>query len=142
LGEELFEKVLKPSLFRGAPDLIRRSKQDGVTQVLVTGALDFVTEPLARYLDVDHWVANRLEFRDGFATGNIVKPVLAGGEKARWVRRWAEQNGYDLDASFAYADSYSDYSMLSIVGNPVATNPEFKLKAAARAADWPVLHLE
>src|SRR5688500_4963140 len=42
LGEELFEKILKPSIFRGAPDLIRRSKKDGVAQVLVTGALDFV----------------------------------------------------------------------------------------------------
>lgn len=142
LGEELFDRVLKPSLFRGAADLIRRSKQDGVRQVLVTGALDFVTEPLARYLDVDEWVANKLEFRDDYATGHILKPVLAGGEKALWVRRWAEKGGYDLDASFAYADSHSDYPMLSVVGNPVATNPDFKLKAAARAADWPVLVLE
>lgn len=141
LGEEIFEKVIKPNIFESARDLIERSKGNGVHQVLVTGAIDHVTEPLADYLGVDHWVANRLEMKDGIATGRLIEPMMAGANKALWVRRYAEHNGYDLDASFAYADSGSDLPMLSVVGNPSAVNPDFRLRTTAKAYQWPVLEL-
>ena len=141
LGEEIFEKVIKPNIFESARDLIERSKARGVHQVLVTGAIDYVTRPLAEYLGVDAWVANRLEIKDRVATGRLVKPMMAGANKALWVRRYAEEHGFDLDASFAYADSGSDLPMLSVVGNPSAVNPDFRLRTTAKAYQWPVLEL-
>lgn len=142
LGEELFENVIRPNIFKGARDLIQNSKAQGHQQILVTGALDFVTEPLARYLGVDDFVANRLEFKDHVATGNLLKPMLAGANKALWVRQYAEKHNLNLDESFAYADSGSDLPLLSVVGKPCAVNPDFRLKTTARAYQWPVLTLE
>ena len=97
LGEEVFKNVIKPNIFDGARDLIARSRAQGHAQVLVTGAIDYVTKPLAEYLGVDHWVANRLEIKDELATGRLIQPMLAGANKAAWVRRYAEQN-FDIDA--------------------------------------------
>lgn len=142
LGEEIFEKVIRPNIFDGALSLVERSKRQGHDQILVTGALDVVTEPLADYLGCTDFVANRLEMKDGVATGRLEKPMIAGANKALWLRRYAEEHGYDLDGSFAYADSGSDVPLLSVVGHPCAVNPDFKMKTTARAYDWPVLHLD
>ena len=141
LGDEIFEKVIKPNIFKGAQDLIARSKDQGLAQVLVTGAIDHVTRPLADYLGVDDWVANTLEMKDGFATGRLIQPMIAGANKALWVRRYAEERGYPLDDCFAYADSGSDLPMLSVVGRPCAVNPDFRLRTTAKAYQWPVLEL-
>lgn len=142
LGEELFDKVIRPNLFEGASSLIERSRQQGHRQVLVTGALDFVLEPLAAHLGVDDFVANRLEFKDGFATGRLLKPMIAGPHKATWVRHYAQEHGLDLERCFAYADSGSDLPLLSTVGNPCAVNPDFRLKTTAKAYQWPILNLD
>ncbi len=52
--------------------------------------------PLARYLGVDDLIANQLEFDDGYATGKLEKPFVAGATKADIMRDYAEQHGIDL----------------------------------------------
>jgi len=141
LSEELFEEVLKPSIFPGAMDLIERSKSIGLRQVLVTGALDVTVAPLARFLRIDDWITNRLEFVDGFATGRLLPPVMVNATKAAWIRTYAEKEGLSLQDSYCYTDSISDLPMLSVVGHPAAVNPDFRLRSAALQNNWPVLDL-
>lgn len=141
LGDEIFEKIIKPNLFPGAASLIARSKEQGHRQVLVSGALDVVTQQLARHLGFDDMLVNRLEIQDGFATGRLLRPFVAGPAKALLVRQYAEQHHIDLDKSFAYADSGSDLPMLSVVGYPCAVNPDLRLRTTAHAHGWPVLTL-
>ncbi|AWV88842.1 HAD family hydrolase [Bradymonas sediminis] len=142
LGEEIFENVIRPNIFEGARSLVAKSKEQGHRQVLITGAIDVITAPLADFLGVDDFVANRLEMKDGIATGRLLKPVLAGASKALWVRQYGEKHGLDLDGSFAYADSGSDIPLLSVVGHPCAVNPDFRMRTNARAYDWPILNLK
>jgi len=141
LSEELFDEVLKPSIFPGAIDLIERSRSIGLRQVLVTGALDVTVAPLARYLSIDDWITNRLEFVDGFATGRLLPPVMVNSTKAAWIRTYAEKEGLSLHDSYCYTDSISDLPMLSVVGHPAAVNPDFRLRSAALQNNWPVLDL-
>jgi len=140
-SEELFDDVLKPAIFDGTPDLIQKSKKIGHKQVLVTGALDFSVAPLAAYLGIDDFAANRLEFVNGYATGRLLPPVMASATKASWIREYAEENDINLSNSYAYSDSISDLPMLSIVGHPVAVSPDFRLKQTALQHDWPILDL-
>jgi HAD superfamily hydrolase (TIGR01490 family) len=141
LAEELFEDVIKPSIFPRARDLIDQSRRAGCRQVLVSGGLDFTVRPLARYLGVDDFIANTLEFENGYATGHLGKPFVAGATKAVIMRDYAEKHGIDLARSYGYSDSYSDYPMLAVVGHPTAVNPDWRLRATARSYDWPVLDL-
>lgn len=141
LAEDLFEQVLRPSIFPGAYDLIAQSKRSGLRQVLVTGALDFTVGPLARHLGMDVVATNRLEFVDGKATGRLLPPVMGAATKASWMRTWAEREGVSLSDSYAYSDSMSDLPMLSVVGHPAATNPDFRLRSTALQHDWPILDL-
>ena len=78
LADELFDNVIRPSIFPGAYELIDKSKRLGLRQVLVTGALDLTVLPLARHLGIDDWVTNRLEYVDGKATGRLLPPDHGG----------------------------------------------------------------
>lgn len=141
LADDVFERVLKPNLYPGARDLVKTSLDKGHDVILVSGALDVVIQHLADYLGATGYIANRLEIKDLFATGKLLRPVVAGPNKALLVRDHARNHGHDLDRCFAYSDSYSDVPMLSIVGYPVAVNPDRRLSQLARAYHWPVIDL-
>ncbi|WP_437656449.1 HAD family hydrolase [Sorangium sp. So ce1182] len=141
LAEEAFAKVLKPAIYGKARDLVKCSLDKGHDVVLISGALDFLMQLLAEHLGATGIIANRLEVKDGFATGKLLRPVVAGPEKARLIREHAHAHGHNLDECFAYSDSYSDVPMLSVVGYPAAVNPDRKLKLLAQAYHWPILHL-
>ena len=141
-SEELFEEVLKPAIFDGTPELIAQSKKIGQRQIVITGALDFTIDKLMKHLGIDDYAANRLEFVNGYATGRILPPIMASATKAKWMREYAEREDISLSESYAYSDSISDLPMLSIVGHPVAINPDFRLKQTAIQHDWAILDLK
>jgi len=141
MAQELFDTVLKPSIFPGAYELIDKSRQLGLRQVIVTGALDLTVEPLARHLKIDDYVTNRLEFVDGYATGRLLPPIMAAATKASWMRIYAEKENLNLSDCYGYSDSLSDFPMLSVVGHPTAVNPDIRLRSTALQHDWPVLDL-
>jgi HAD superfamily hydrolase (TIGR01490 family) len=141
LADDAFDSVLRKAIYPSARDLVSRCRDEGHDVVLVSGALDFLMKRLADHLGATHVIANRLEIKDGYATGRLLRPVVAGPEKALLVRKHARERGHDLDECFAYSDSYSDVPMLSVVGHPAAVNPDGKLQRLARTYGWPVLSL-
>jgi long-chain acyl-CoA synthetase len=76
LGEEYFEYKLKPRLKPEGVRAVQELVSSGAEVVLVSQALDHVMRPLAHHLGVRRIVANRLEFRDGTATGRLLDPVI------------------------------------------------------------------
>ena len=142
LSEEVFHDVVKPRIFRGAQNLIAQCKKAGKRVVLITGSLDWTMAYLSDYLEADHFIANRLEMKDGKATGKLLRPVVAGPEKAGLIVEDARAHGHDLAKCSAYSDSYSDVPMLSVVGHPACINPDGRLARLARAYDWPILDID
>jgi Male sterility protein/haloacid dehalogenase-like hydrolase len=76
LGEEYFEYEVKPSLKRPGLDKLKEVMTSGAQVVLVSQGLDHVMRPLANHLGVPHILCNRLDFRDGIATGRLLEPVV------------------------------------------------------------------
>ncbi len=142
VAPDVFEEIIKPRIFRGAIDLVAKCKAAGQRVVLITGSLDQTTEIFARHIGADACITNRLEFKDGKATGKLLRPVVAGPEKANLIVQDAKANGHDLSRCHAYSDSYSDVPMLSVVGHPNCVNPDSKLARLARAYRWPILDID
>ena len=140
-ADEHFEKVLKPNIFPGAYELVETGHKKGLKQVIVSGNLDMMVQPLADHLGIEHIITNRLEFRDEVATGRLVPPLVVGANKVRLMQEYAQEHALDMTKSYAFSDSFSDYPMLSVVGRPAAVNPDRKLKRTARSFNWPVLDL-
>jgi HAD superfamily hydrolase (TIGR01490 family) len=142
LAGDLCDRVLAPAVYPGALDLIAEARRGGCKIVLCTGAVDITMEPLVRFLGADEEpVRFSLEFVEGFATGKVIPPIVEGAHKASRVRDYCVQHGLKLDLSHAYSDSLSDYPMLAVVGRPCAVNPDARLRAHARAYEWPILDL-
>jgi thioester reductase-like protein len=76
LGEEFFQYKLKPQLKERGVLKVQELVQAGADVVLVSQGLEHVMRPLAQHLGVKRIVANRLEFRDGVATGRLKEPVI------------------------------------------------------------------
>jgi hypothetical protein len=85
LGEEYFEYFLKPRLQEKAVAALRLAQAEGQQIVLVGQSLDHVLRPLARHLGVRHFIANRMEFRDGIATGRLLWPVVRPRGPFAWI---------------------------------------------------------
>jgi thioester reductase-like protein len=104
LGNEYFEYKLKPQLKPEGVEQLKKAVASGVNVVLVSQGLEYVMRPLAQHLGVRWIIANRLDFRDGIATGRLLGPVIrprgifarvssAGPDGTRSVERLAHDLG-------------------------------------------------
>ena len=76
LGEEYFKYKLQPYLKADGIEQLKACRDAGNEIVLVSQGLEHVMRPLAQHLGVKWLIANRLEFRDGIATGRLLEPVV------------------------------------------------------------------
>ncbi len=142
-GIEHFNQLLMSKAYPAALRRVREHRKLGHRTVLITGALDFVVEPLAPLFD--DIVCTRLSSAvddEGIRrfTGQLTDVPPTGESRAQALFDYAEANGFDVAQAVAYADATSDLSMLEAVGFPVAVNPEARLAALARKRGWLVEH--
>ncbi len=76
LGEEYFHYYLKPKLKPQGLARLKALQARGEKIILVSQGLDHVMRPLAQHLGAEYLLANRLEFRDGLATGRLRSPII------------------------------------------------------------------
>lgn len=138
-AEMLSELILTRS-FPAGLRRVREHRALGHRTVLITGALDFVIEPLRPLFD--DVVAAEMTTRNGTYTGELTTAPPTGESRAQALFDYAAAHGFDPAQGVAYADSTSDLPMLEAVGFPVAVNPETRLAALARKRGWLVEHFE
>jgi thioester reductase-like protein/phosphoserine phosphatase len=76
LGDEYFHYHLKPGLKPDGLQKLQALTATGRSVVLVSQGLEQVMRPLAQHLGIQQLICNRLEFRDGYATGRLLEPVI------------------------------------------------------------------
>ncbi|MBK5224939.1 MAG: HAD-IB family hydrolase, partial [Acidimicrobiia bacterium] len=131
---ELLSALILSKSFPAAIRRVREHRALGHRTVLITGALDFVVEPLRPLFD--DIVAAEMSVRNGRYTGELLRVPPTGEARAQAMADYAASEGLDLAESVAYADSASDLPMLEAVGFPVAVNPETRLASLARKRGW------
>lgn len=143
--ERFMRDVIEPAMREPARALLRRHQAAGDTVVIVTATNEFVTRPIARAFGVSELIAIELE-RDerGEPTGAIRgTPSFREGKIAR-VEQWLAARGLDWSRvrhSTFYSDSINDLPLLEKVNEPVATNPDTRLRAIALERGWRTLNL-
>lgn len=119
------------------PDALRQvqlHREAGHRTVLVTGAIDLMTTPLAEYFD--EIVAGSMHERNGKLTGYLASPPLVDEARASWLRQYAADHGANLSQSYGYGDSHADVPWLQLVGHANAVNPDVDLYRHAVAKRW------
>ena len=115
---------------------IKAHRDAGHRTVLVTGSIETLAEPLAGLFD--EVVGGHMHEKDGVLTGYLAKPPLVDEARAAWVRRYAEEHGLDLAASYGYGDSHADLVWLELLGHPHAVNPDTQLAREAQRRNWKI----
>ncbi|MEU4098126.1 SDR family oxidoreductase [Streptomyces sp. NPDC026673] len=115
---------------------IREHRAAGHRTVLVTGSIGLLATPLAGLFD--EVVGSSMHAKDGVLTGYLDKPPLVDEARAAWLRRYAEEGGYDLAASYGYGDSHCDLAWLSLLGKPSAINPDAELARESHKRNWDI----
>ncbi len=133
-----FQETLKSRIFAESIHTIKQHQNKGDLVILVTGSLDFIIKPLAHFLNIDTTITTTLQVKDGLYNGQIKGVSPVGKEKANAIYNLSQKLDIDLSQSYAYGDSISDLSMLTIVSNPIVVNPDYKLKKIAVEKGWPV----
>ena len=131
---EMFSDLILTQSYPAAIRRVRQHRAVGHTTVLITGALDFIVEPLRPLFD--HIVCAELAQSHGTYTGQLAEVPPTSESRAEVLRDFANAEGLLMSESVAYADSASDLALLEAVGYPVAVNPEPKLAMLARKRGW------
>jgi HAD superfamily hydrolase (TIGR01490 family) len=136
LGEEIFDERMAHRIWPGTRALAQLHLDQGQRVWLVTAAPIEIATIIAKRLGLTGALGTVAEHVDGVYTGALVGEMLHGSAKAVAVKELADRFGLDLAACSAYSDSYNDLPMLSAVGDPVAINPDHRLREHARANGW------
>lgn len=138
-------EVIRPAMRPAALALVQEHQRRGDTVIIVTATNAFVTRPIAQAFGVAHLIAIDLATdANGLPTGEIAgTPSFREGKIAR-VEQWLSDRGLgwgQVEHSVFYSDSINDLPLLERVTEPVATNPDDRLRAIAQARGWRVLDL-
>jgi HAD superfamily hydrolase (TIGR01490 family) len=142
---QFMEEVIQPAILPGALDLVKQHQDADHLVAIVTATNGFVTGPIARAFGVAKLIAAEPEFAsDGRITGKLLGVPTSGEGKIIHTQAWLAAMGKSLDSferSYFYSDSQNDIPLLSVVTDPVATNPNARLRAHAQAHGWPIINL-
>ena len=138
LGEEIYDDLMAARIWSGSRALAQLHLDAGQRVWLVTAAPAELASLIARRLGLTGALGTVAENHDGVYTGRLVGEPLHGPAKAAAIRALAEREGLDLSRCAAYSDSANDVPMLSLVGHPVAVNPDPQLRRIARENGWEI----
>ncbi|MGB8339254.1 MAG: HAD family hydrolase [Burkholderiales bacterium] len=142
---EFMQKKILPMMTQKSRDLVSRHRQQGDVLAIVTATNSFVTGPIAKAFGVESLIATEPEVLGREFTGNVLgTPSFREGKITR-LAQWLEQRGQkllDFSTSYFYSDSHNDMPLLECVTNPVAVDPDERLKNIAIRRGWPVISLK
>lgn len=128
-----------------ARELVQSHQSAGHACALVTATTRFIAEPFGAALGLDQVLATEPEVGDeGCYTGEIIGVACFREHKLTHVQAWLARRGVawsDVRRSWFYSDSINDLPLMESVTDPVAVNPDRRLRAHAAARGWPVLDL-
>jgi len=142
LREAFLREAIEPILLPRAQALVDSHRAAGRLPLVITATNRFVTEPIVRRYGIDVLLATEPAVdAAGRFTGEVAgTPCFQEGKVAR-LRAWLAEHGHDLAGAWFYSDSHNDLPLLEQVDNPVAVDPDARLREVAQARGWPVISL-
>jgi HAD superfamily hydrolase (TIGR01490 family) len=134
-----WEREVRPAISELAQAALAEHRAKDHVLALLTSTTQFVAEPVAAHLGVEHILCTRLHVESDRFLGTCDRPTCYGQGKVVYAERFAETHHIDLAQSYFYTDSYSDLPMLQKVGAPRVVNPDRRLRSHARHHGWPIL---
>ncbi|OGL31262.1 hypothetical protein A3F37_02745 [Candidatus Saccharibacteria bacterium RIFCSPHIGHO2_12_FULL_41_12] len=137
--DEMIDKVIdqyKNQIYTYTRGLVKDLKAKGYFLIAISGSHHELVERLAKYYEFDDWVGTHYEREAGGFSG---KKFIASKDKSAVLEQIIEKYGLSSEGSYGVGDSKTDVSMLQIVDNPIAFNPNQALYEIAKSHGWPIV---
>lgn len=135
--DDWFRRYVERHIADGGRRAVERHRAAGDLCAIVTGASLYASRPLAQILRIEHLVASALEVdAQGRFTGRPEQPLCFGVGKVERAERLSREHGFRLEDATFYTDSISDLPLLERVREPVAVNPDPRLRRTAERRGW------
>lgn len=138
LCAEIVDRQMLDKTYQSTIDAASRHIAQGQQVWLVSATPVQIGQALAERLGFTGALGTVAEEEDGKFTGRLVGDILHGPGKQHAVAALAAIQKLDLAKCTAYSDSINDLPMLSMVGNPVAINPDRALRRYATGQGWTI----
>lgn len=139
--EQFLSEIIQPLVLPDAQTLVEKHRQQGDTLLVITATNRFVTEPIVALFGIEQMLATEPEMQQGRYTGDYLRPPCYREGKVDNLQRWLASRDESLKSSTFYSDSHNDIPLLELVENPVAVDPDDKLRQTAHDRGWPIISL-
>lgn len=120
-----------------AKDIIEKLRQDHI-MLMISGSPIEIVKEYARIFKFDAYFGSVYEIdKNKIFTGEtIFEPTK---DKGAVVKQFVAENDISLVDSFGMGDTESDAKFLELVDDPIAFNPDMKLKEIAEKEKWNII---
>lgn len=139
IAYENFAEFVKPRLYEGVVEHFATLRRAGTPIILVSSSPRLVIEPLGIYLGCADLLTTPVVIERGRLVGVGSGPPCYGEGKLFWAESWSSEHHIPLDRAVAYADNWSDRSLLEKAGRAVVVHPRGRLLRLARARSWDIV---
>lgn len=115
--EQFYDTMLSPYFYQEALSELKKNKQDGYHNIIVTASPHAYVKYMSNLPFVDEVIGTELIRQDGQYTSDIQGLNCKGDEKVVRINSYLQEAGYliDYDHSRAYSDSLCDMPIFQLV---------------------------
>ena len=133
MAEEFARKEVQSGLRPGGQEALAYHNSLGHHIVLASAAVDLVVEPIARNLNVSHYVSTILDWSDdGRLKNDFKSPNCYGQAKLERVKTLLENIAPRGCRTYFYSDSKADLPVLEYANIPIVVDPSEKFERLAK----------
>ena len=143
LHEEFMAHSVEHIVLAKGQALVRKHMSAGDFCIIITATNEFITTPIAELFGVNLLIATELQTIDGRYNGKIEGTPCYQDGKVSKLKAWIsnQENRFDLAESVFYSDSINDLPLLQQVADPIAVDPDQRLREKAESEGWKILTL-
>ncbi len=140
--KEFMLRKIKPIISEKARQLVKSFEQD--QKIIITATNSFITRPIADEFGVGELIATDPQMVGGEFNGLVEGVPAFSDGKVQRLEKWLAENQLDFSIfseTWFYSDSINDLPLLSKVSNPVAVDPDKKLREHSLDKNWTIISL-
>jgi|SRR3989344_3157159 len=133
-------KYQRDRTYRYTRDLIKQLKKEKYFLAAISGSPTYIVSSYAKAVGFNACFGTEIEIRKGKFTGKVLNLDAAYNKKKVLMDFVASKKMIaDWQGSTAVGDTESDIEMLSLVGRPIAFNPNHQLAKEAKKRKWKIV---
>jgi HAD superfamily hydrolase (TIGR01490 family) len=131
---------LRHRVYRFTRDLIKSLQNKNYHLVTISGSPTYIVSKYAKMMGFKGFFGSEYEVKNGVFTGKVLN-LETFYKKALVLKKYLDDKNLKVDFknSIAVGDTESDIPMLSLVGHPIAFNPNGELAKYAKKKGWEVV---